>query len=209
LVAGGNLTTGNNNIDIGNFGVAGDSNTIRIGRKGVQARAVIAGINNSPVFGSPVVVNINGRLGIQASSARFKRDIRDMGDASAGLLRLRPVSFRYKQDPNRTLQYGLIAEEVERVYPELVTHDDDGKLEGVRYELLPALLLNEVRKLAKENQQKDARIAGLQRQIVAQQSRIGALQKESARIDMLTARLSALEKQARRTEPQRLVAAIR
>jgi hypothetical protein len=115
LVAGGNLTTGNNNIDIGNFGVAGDSNTIRIGRKGVQARAVIAGINNSSVFGSPVVVNINGRLGIQASSARFKRDIRDMGDASAGLLRLRPVSFRYKQDPNRTLQYGLIAEEVERV----------------------------------------------------------------------------------------------
>jgi hypothetical protein len=90
-----------------------------------------------------------------------------------------------------------------------VIHDDDGKVEGVRYELLPALLLNEVRKLAKENQQKDARIAGLQRQIVAQQSRIGALQKESARIDMLTARLGALEKQARRTEPQRLVVAFR
>ena len=77
------------------------SNTIRIGTKGKQTRTVIAGINNSPIFASsvPVVVNINGWLGIQASSARFKRDIRDMGDASGRLMKLRPVTFRYKEDP--------------------------------------------------------------------------------------------------------------
>ena len=114
--AGSNLT-GNNNIDIGNQGIAADSGTIRIGTKGEHTRALIAGIINSPIYGLPVIVNGNGRLGIQASSVRHKRDIRDMGDASAGLLRLRPVSFRYKQDPRGTLQYGLIAEEVERRYP--------------------------------------------------------------------------------------------
>jgi hypothetical protein len=113
--AGSALTTGDNNIDIGNVSVAAEANAIRIGTKGTQTRVLIAGIHNSPIFGLPVVVNSNGRLGIQVSSARYKRDIRDMGDASAGLLRLRPVSFRYKQDPNGTLQYGLIAEEVARV----------------------------------------------------------------------------------------------
>jgi hypothetical protein len=205
----GIFSSGNNNIDIGHAGVFGESNTIRIGTKGVQTRALIAGINSSPVYGSPVFVNGNGRLGIQASSARYKRDIRDMGDASAGLLRLRPVSFRYKQDPNGTLQYGLIAEELEQVYPEMVTYGEDGKPESVAYHLLPAMLLNEVQKLAKENQQKEVRITALQRQIVAQQNQIGALQKETARIDTLTARLSALEEQARTARPESLAAAMR
>jgi hypothetical protein len=205
--AGDNLTTGDNNIDIGNEGRAAESNTIRIGTKGVQTRTVIAGINNSPVFGSPVVVNIYGRLGIQASSARFKRDIRDMGDASGRLMKLRPVTFRYKEDPAGTPQYGLIAEEVARVYPELVSYGADGKVETVAYHLLPAMLLNEMQKQIRENQRKDARIAALQQQLVAQQRQIGALQKETARIDTLTARLGALEQQARTARPERLAAA--
>ena len=160
--AGSNLTTGNNNIDIGNVGVATDTNTIRIGTKGTQTRALIAGIYTSPVYGSPVYVHANGRLGVAVSSARYKRDIHDMGDASARLLQLRPVSFRYRQDPKGMLQYGLVAEEVERVYPELVTRDDDGKVMGVRYDVIPALLLNEMLKQARDNQRKgcaDRRLA--------------------------------------------------
>jgi Chaperone of endosialidase len=186
--AGGNLTTGNNNIDIGNTGIAGESGIIRIGTQGVQTHVVIAGISNTPFYsGSPVLVNAFGRLGIAVSSARFKRDIRDMGGASDRLMKLRPVAFRYKEDPNGTLQYGLVAEEVAKVYPELVTYGDDGKPLSVAYHLLPAMLLNELQK-------KDAQIAELRRQVKS-------LQKENARIDGLAARLSALEQQARETEP--------
>lgn len=186
--AGFNLTTGHYNIDIGNIGVRAESQTIRIGTKGTHTRTIIAGINNSAIFGSPVVIGAAGRLGVQASSVRFKRDIRNMSNASSKLIKLRPVSFRYKEDPKQGLQYGLIAEEVEQVYPELVTHEDDGKVMGVRYDMLPALLLNEVQKLEKENQRKDAQIA--------------ALRREMARIDMLTARLNALEEQASLTAVQ-------
>jgi len=97
--AGGNLTTGDNNIDIGNPGVAGEKDTIRIGAKGVQSRTMIAGINGSRLAsGASVLVDGDGRLGIEASSARYKRDIRDMGEASDGLMKLRPVTFHYKDD---------------------------------------------------------------------------------------------------------------
>jgi hypothetical protein len=150
----------------------------------------------------PVVVNGNGRLGIQASSARFKRDIHDMGEASERLMKLRPVTFRYKEDPAATLQYGLVAEEVARVYPELVTYGADGKVETVAYHLLPAMLLNEMQRQVRENQRKDAQIVALQKQIES-------LQKKTARIDMLTARLNALEDQARTARPERLAAATR
>jgi hypothetical protein len=206
--AGANLTTGNNNIEIGNVGVAAESNTIRIGTKGVQTRTLIAGINNAPVLvGSPVLVNAIGRLGIQVSSARFKRDIREMGKASGGLMKLRPVTFRYKDDPAGTLQYGLVAEEVARVYPELVTYGADGQVEAVAYHLLPAMLLNEMQKQVRENQRKDEWIAVLQEQLVTHQGQINALQKEAARIDTLAARLSALEEQARTDRAERLAAA--
>src|SRR5262249_25701066 len=149
--AGLKLTSGSNNIDIGNQGIAGESNVIRIGTQGTQNRTVIAGINNAAIFGSPVVINAFGRLGIQASSARFKRLIREMGEASDRLMKLRPVTFRYKEDPARTLQYGLVAEEVARVYPELVTDGDDGKPLSVAYQMLPAMLLNEMQKQVREN----------------------------------------------------------
>ena len=112
------------------------------------------------------------------------------------------MSFRYKQDPKGTLQYGLIAEEVERVYPELVIRGDDGKVEGVRYDMLPALLLKELQKQTWENRRKDARIAALQQQV-------DVLKKKSAQIDALVERLSALEAQARMARPECLAAAIR
>jgi len=201
--AGTNLTSGSNNIDIGNVGVVGESNVIRIGTKGTQTRTLIAGISGTPIFvGSQVLVNSNGRLGIAASSARFKRDIRDMGDASGRLMKLRPVTFRYKEDPNGTMEYGLVAEEVARIYPELVTNGDDGKPETVAYHLLPAMLLNELQKQVRENQRKDAQIAALKKQIKS-------LQRETARIDMLIARVSVLEQQAGKTGPEPLAAAMR
>jgi hypothetical protein len=229
--AGLNLTTGDNNIDIGNQAVAGESNIIHIGTQGMQTSTFIAGIFGTTFPKSAkaveVMIDSGGHLGTKGkgkvSSARYKRDIRDMGDASDGLLKLRPVSFRYKQDPTGALEYGLIAEEVERVYPELVTYGDDGKIEGVLYESLPALLLNEVQKVARENkrqadqtrtitaqvERKDARIASMQNQIASQQGQIEALKKKDTQIDALAERMNALERQARLARPEHLASAMR
>jgi Chaperone of endosialidase len=164
---------------------------------------VIAGINQAAIFGSlsPVVVNAFGRLGIQASSARFKRDIHDMGETSDRLMKLRPVTFRYNEDPSGAVQYGLVAEEVAKVYPELVTYGDDGKPLSVAYQTLPAMLLNELQKQIRESGRKDAQIAALQKQVES-------LQNEKARIDGLAARLSALERQAL-AKPESVAAVMR
>jgi hypothetical protein len=200
--AGANLVTGDNNIDIGNQSAASESGTIRIGTQDTQTATFVAGIFGTPMSkssASVVLIDSSGHLGVQVSSARYKRDIHDMGNASNGLQKLRPVSFRYKQDPAGSLQYGLIAEDVARVYPELVTRTDDGKIEGVRYDLLPALLVNEVQKLAKETRQKDAQIADLRKQI-------DALKKKDTQIDALAERMNALEHQARLAKPERLAA---
>src|SRR5581483_6342272 len=127
-----------NNIDIGNGNdnlprFRDESNTIRIGIPTKHTATYIAGIGTAQVIGNVVEVNGKGQLGIAMSSARYKRDIHNMGGASAGLMKLRPVSFRYKDDPDGTLEYGLVAEEVQRVYPTLVTYSADGKLQSVRY----------------------------------------------------------------------------
>ena len=131
--AGINLTTRSNNIDIGNGGVAAESGKIRIGTQGKQTATFIAGISGVSVTGDAVVVNSSGQLGIVMSSARYKRDIHEMDTASSKLMGLRPVTFRYKQDPQGERQYGLIAEEVARVYPELVSYGADGKVMTVHY----------------------------------------------------------------------------
>jgi hypothetical protein len=151
--AGGfNLTTGSNNIDIGNVGAAAESKTIRIGTQGIQTRAFIAGISGTLVSGSAVVVSSTGQMGIVVSSARFKRDIHDMGATSEALMKLRPITFRYKQDRQGERQYGLIAEEVAQFYPELVNYDTDGKVISVRYYELVPMLLNEAQLQAKQIQ---------------------------------------------------------
>jgi len=220
--AGENLTTGDNNIDIGNGGVAAESDTIRIGTDGTQSATYIAGIATTAKIkkGCEVVVETTGLLGCVKSSVRYKRDIQDMGNASDKLMKLRPVTFRYKTDPTGTQQYGLIAEEVEQVYPELVIDDAQGKADTVAYQMLPAMLLNEVQKVARENkreadqirtitaqaERKDARIAALQKQIASQQGQIDTLEKKDAQIDALVERVNALEGQARWSVPQRLAA---
>ncbi len=136
LNAGLSLTTGSGNVCIGAgiFGVAGESDTTRI-------RNIYASVAN----GRAVYVNSDDKIGTLASSRRFKQEIKPMDKASEVLFALKPVSFRYKKevDPTRSLSFGLIAEEVAEVDPELVTPDPDGKPETVRYEAVNAMLLNE------------------------------------------------------------------
>ena len=153
--AGYSLTTGSNNIDIGNAGVAGESGVIRIGTvttsPATQTAAYIAGIyGNTASGGLPVVINSNGLLGTTTSSERFKTAIAPMGSKTAKLSELRPVTFHYKADPQGTPRYGLIAEEVAKVYPELVVRDQNGRIDGVHYDELAPMLLNEVQKQAAE-----------------------------------------------------------
>jgi trimeric autotransporter adhesin len=167
--AGGSLTTGNNNIDIGGGGFAGESNTIRIGRTGAQTKTFIAGISGATVMGTAVVVNGSGQLGVAPSSQRFKQKIQAMSDASDMLLALRPVTFEYKPevDPKGLCQFGLVAEEVEKVNPDLVARDDQGKPYSVRYEAVNAMLLNEFLKEHRKVEEQGAMIAQQQKQIEA------------------------------------------
>src|SRR5439155_971733 len=144
--AGFNLTTGNNNIYIGNAGNNGEHNKIRIGTQEIQKATFIAGISGVTVpDGVGVVVGADGKLGTVVSSTRFKDEIKPMDKASEAILALKPVTFRYKQelDPNGIPQFGLVAEQVEKVNPDLVARDADGKPYTVRYDAVNAMLLNE------------------------------------------------------------------
>lgn len=144
--AGSNITTNNNNIDIGSAGTNTDNGVIRIGTTNIQVNTYIAGIYGVTSSGGvETYVDAAGHLGTKTSSARFKRDIRSMGDMSDVLLSLRPVAFKYKPelDANGIQQFGLIAEEVQKVDPDLVVRGDDGKPYSVRYDAVNAMLLNE------------------------------------------------------------------
>jgi Chaperone of endosialidase len=123
----GDRTTGSNNIVIGDIGVEGESNTIRIGGDGFQTAAFIGGISGTAVVGDAVVVDGNGQLGTLASSARFKKNIKPMDKTSEAILALKPVSFQYRSDSKRTPQFGLIAEEVAKVNPDLVVRNRNAK----------------------------------------------------------------------------------
>src|SRR5207237_9750527 len=136
--------------------LAAEANTCRIGTAGTQKAAFVAGISGATAAsGVAVYVNSSGQLGTLTSSARFKQDIASMDGASDALLSLRPVTFRYKTDldPQGIPQFGLIAEEVEKVAPELVARDDKGEIYTVRYEAVNAMLLNE---FLKEHRRMDA-----------------------------------------------------
>ena len=144
--AGRNLSTsGSYNIDIGNRGAAGDNRVVRIGDTD-QVRTFIAGVSGRTVTnGLTVHVNAAGQLGTTPSSERFKDDIKPMGKASEAIFALKPVTFCYKKgiDPNGTQQFGLVAEEVEKVNRDLVVRDSGGKPYTVRYDAVNAMLLNE------------------------------------------------------------------
>jgi uncharacterized coiled-coil protein SlyX len=188
--AGFNLTTGDNNIDIGNNGVADESMTTRIGSAGFQSRAFIAGIIGAPVTGSTVVVNAAGQLGVLPSSERFKDEIKPMDKASEVVLALKPVTFRYKRDvdPKGTPQFGLVAEEVAKVNPDLVTRDAKGEIYTVRYEAVNAMLLNEFLKEHHKVETLETTVAQQQKSSAQQQAQIetltSGLQKVSTELEM-------------------------
>jgi endosialidase-like protein len=157
--AGADLATGNNNIYIGHAGAANESLTMRLGSN--QTRSFIAGIAGTNVNGTTVMIDGNGQLGVMLSSARYKRDITSLGTRSAGVLQLRPVSFAYREDAPGVVRYGLIAEEVVSVYPEMVTYTATGEVQSVRYQDLIPLLLNEL--------QRQRRHLEHQQQVIARQ----------------------------------------
>ena len=167
--AGLNSTTGNYNIDIGNAGVAGETGTIRIGDENHVGATFIAGIYGMPVSGLAVVMDSSGHLGTTGSSSRFKKEIRPMAQASEAILALKPVTFRYKKkiDPTGTAQFGLVAEEVEKVDPDLVVRDKDRKPYTVRYDAVNAMLLNEFLKEHRAFLEEQAKVERLEKQVGA------------------------------------------
>jgi hypothetical protein len=190
--AGAALDTGSYNIDIGSAGVSTEKNTIRIGTQGTQTQTIIAGIAGAPLTGSEVVINANGLLGTAVSSKRFKEDIRDMSGASRALFSLRPVTFRYKHniDPTGGAQFGLVAEEVDKVNPDLVMRDAQGKPYSVRYDSINAMLLNEFLKQHDHVTILEAKVAEQAKALAQQQNDFQAtLAQRQREIETLTASL--------------------
>ena len=189
--AGQNSTTGSYNIHIGNEAFATDDHTIRIGSQGVEMATFIAGIYGATVSGGTAVfVDSDGQLGISTSSARFKQDIQDMGSASDVLVALRPVTFHYKPelDPKGIAQFGLVAEEVEKVNPNLVVRDREGKPYSVRYDQVNAMLLNEFLKEHRKNEEQQATIAqlksGMEALTATVKEQAAQIQKVSAQVEL-------------------------
>jgi hypothetical protein len=196
--AAGVFTTGNNNINIGNEGVADESDTIRIGTERHRGGRVfhsntyIAGITGVTIAGgAPVIVDATGHLGAITSSARFKTDIKPMDNTSEAILALKPVTFRYKKevDTQRIPQFGLVAEDVEKVNPDLVIRDADGQVYTVRYEAVNAMLLNEFLKEHRKVQEQEATISQLRQDLQATAAR------QQKQIDALTAGLQKVSAQ--------------
>jgi hypothetical protein len=171
--AGINLPRGSNDIDIGALGLAGESDTIRIGRVGVHKAAYIRGISGATVpSGVAVIIAGNGPLGTVQSSARFKDEIKPMDNSSEAILGLKPVTFHYKSDTQNTPQFGLIAEEVARVNPDLVVRNDNGEIYTVRYDAVNAMLLNEFLKEHRNVAEQQSTIAELKAPLPDSRSRL-------------------------------------
>ena len=172
--AGFSATTGAANVYIGAGmnGVAGESNSCYI--------ASIFG--QTTTSGIPVLINSNNKLGTTTSSKRFKEDIKPMDKASEPLFSLKPVSFHYKKDidPTRTPQLGLVAEDVEKVNPDLVVRDKEGKAYSVRYEQVNAMLLNEFLKEHRAFLEEQVKVERLEKQVAALTA---GLQKVSAQLE--------------------------
>jgi trimeric autotransporter adhesin len=188
LSAGSHLTTGSNNIDIGSVGVAGEAKTIRIGTGGRQFNTYIAGINGVTVAGGVgVIIDSTGHIGTVSSSAQYKHQIKPMDKASEAILSLKPVTFQYKHelDPDGIPQFGLVAEEVQKVNPDLVARDEQGKPYTVRYEAVNAMLLNEFLKEHRKVQELEANAVRQQKQI---ETLTAGLQKVSAQLEIMKPR---------------------
>ena len=206
--SGFNLATGGDNIDIGNRGVRDESNTIRIGTVGTQNATFIAGISGATVpTGVAVIVDASGHLGTTTSSARYKDAIKPMDKASEAIHALKPVTFRYKKelDPAGIPQFGLVAEDVAKVNPDLVARDEDGKPYTVRYEAVNAMLLNEFLKEHRTVQQQQATITQLKAAAAEQNMRANKLEatiaQQQKQIEALTTGLRKVSAQLELSKP--------
>ncbi len=192
--AGQNVTgKGANNIEIANQGQASDAGVIRLGTEGSQKTTFVAGIRSTPLAsGVAVGISPDGQLGVRASSARFKEEVQPMDKASEVLLALKPVTFHYKKefDPAAIPQFGLVAEEVAKVDPDLVARDESGKPYTVRYDEVNAMLLNEFLKEHRKVEEEAHLNATQSATITAQQGEIGELKAALAEMK------AALEAQA-------------
>jgi hypothetical protein len=185
--AGDNLTIGDNNIDIGAQGVANESNTIRIGA--LQRGTFIAGIREATTANAnaiPVLIDSAGQLGTLSSAQRFKKDIKSMDKTSEAILALKPVTFHYKSDKTGTPQFGLIAEEVAQVNPDLVVRNDQGELYTVRYDAVNAMLLNEFLKEHGKVKELEATVAQQQKRM---ESFTDELKQQAAQIQKVSAQI--------------------
>ena len=172
--AGAALTTGNGNVCLGAFvsGVAGESNTTRI-----------RNVYSSVAADRAVYVTADNKIGTLVSSRRFKEEIKPMDKASDAILALKPVTFRYKKEieSNGSIMFGLIAEDVEKADPDLVTRNEKGEAETVRYEAVNAMLLNEFLKEHKKTEKLEATVASL----------IATVKEQAAQIQKVSAQLEA------------------
>ena len=197
-LAGSNQSTGSGNVYIGTgmLGVAGESNACYI-------RSIFGQTSAS---GIPVVINSNNKLGTTTSSKRFKDEIKPMDKASEALLALKPVTFRYKKDidPAATAQFGLVAEDVAKVNPDLVVRDENGEIYTVRYDAVNAMLLNEFLKEHRKVQEQETTITQLKSMVEKQEAANVQQQKQ---IEAVTAGLQRISAQVemRRTTPQMVV----
>ena len=207
--AGSNLTIGSNNIDIGNFGKVGESNKIRIGTTGIQKATFIAGIRGVTVAsGVGVIVGTDGKLGTVVSSARFKEAIKPMDKASETILALQPVTFRYKHelDPDGIPQFGLVAEEVEKVNPDLVARDERASLTPSATKRLTRCCSTSSSKSTAKVEQQQATIADQQASIAELKSTVAQQKKDfqataahqQEQIEALTAGLQKVSAQVDR-----------
>ena len=194
--AGINLTAGSGNVYIGAgmLGVASDSNACYI-------RSIFFQTSSG---GTPVYINSAGKLGTDTSSRRFKEEIKPMGGASEALYALKPVTFRYKKamDPQGIAQFGLVAEDVEEINPDLVVRDKEGKVYTVRYDAVNAMLLNEFLKEHKKVEEQQATIAELKSTVVQQQKGFESkLTKQEKQIEALSAGLQKVSAQLEASKP--------
>ena len=220
-----NNTTGNTNMAIGNAALnsntTGSDNTVIGFNSGfavttannvicIGARVAGANVSNTCYIGSifgqtssagtAVFINSDGKLGTTTSSKRFKDDIKPMDKASEALLALKPVTFRYKKeiDPAGTSQFGLVAEEVEKVNPDLVVRDKEGKPYSVRYDQVNTMLLNEFLKEHRMVQEQKGTIGQLKSTVEKQEATNAQQQKQ---IEALTAGLQKVSAQLEANKP--------
>jgi hypothetical protein len=204
--AGSQLVMGSNDIYIGAVGSGTESNVTRIGSS--QGPTYIAGLYDAGVSSNiPVYVALNGQVGTQSSSRRFKSDVRDMAAASDAIFALRPVKYRYKPeyDPTGWPQYGLVAEEVEKVCRDLVAYDAAGKPYTVRYEAVDAMLLNEFLKEHRKVQEQQAK---LDDQAAAISKLESAVAKLAVSVNEQRAEIEKVSAQSRAGRPAEPIAAI-